>query len=50
MATTNYSTTERSLIETLLWCSIDGDELTKLAQKLHEIEPYVGDDGVVYLY
>ena len=31
------------------WSEI-GDELTKLAQKLPEIEPYVGDDGVVYLY
>ena len=133
MTSTNYSMTERGLIETLLWCSVDGDkpldkdydisnvaasdierlsaefdtfkeaadavafavdmgetsleefgplhhdvdsvaydyiltrnhhgtgfwdgswaeigeELTKLARKLPEIEPYVGDDGVVYLY
>jgi hypothetical protein len=31
------------------WAEI-GDELTKLARKLSEIEPYVGDDGMVYLY
>jgi len=31
------------------WAEI-GDELTKLAQLLPEVEPYVGDDGVVYLY
>jgi hypothetical protein len=31
------------------WAEI-GDQLTELAQKLPEIEPYVGDDGVVYLY
>ena len=27
-----------------------GDELTALAQRFAEIEPYVGDDGLIYLF
>jgi hypothetical protein len=30
------------------WGREMGDLLTKLAQRKHEIEPYVGDDGLIY--